>query len=317
MDASNGHVAAVRQALAAEAYEADPHEVAAAILRRLIELNLTMGDAQLARAVAHKLVGDGAGRPVGQRNGSARRQLAVATPRPSLQDLARAQLNRYAVDLRHSYERELRGTRELEERSLATVRALAAAVAERDDDTGNHIQRVHDLGMLLAHAVIPDEADDPELAYGFILHDIGKVAVPDAVLRKPAPLDDAEWELMRSHPEAGARMLDGVPFLSRAREVVLHHHERWDGSGYPHGLAGGQIPLWARVFAVVDAVDAMTSYRPYRASLPLEKALAEVADNAGSQFDPACAACFLRLDRDEVAELLQPAEKNRLETLVA
>jgi HD-GYP domain-containing protein (c-di-GMP phosphodiesterase class II) len=317
MDASNGHVTAVRQALAAEVYEVDPHAVAAAILRRLIELNLTMGDARLARAIARTLVGDDAGRPAGHGNGSTRRQLEVATARPSLQDLASAQLQRYAVDLRHSYERELQRTRELEERSLATVRALAAAVAERDDDTGNHIQRVHDLGLLLAHAVIPDEADDPELAYGFILHDIGKVAVPDAVLRKPGPLDDAEWELMRSHPEAGARMLDGVPFLSRAREVVLHHHERWDGGGYPHGLAGEQIPIWARVFAVVDAVDAMTSYRPYRAGLPLEKALAEVAHDSGSQFDPKCAASFLSLDRGEVAELLQPAEENRLETLVA
>jgi HD-GYP domain-containing protein (c-di-GMP phosphodiesterase class II) len=97
----------------------------------------------------------------------------------------------------------------------------------------------------------------------------------------------------------------------------LHHHERWDGGGYPHGLAGEQIHLWARVFAVVDTVDAMTSYRPYRAGLPLEGALAEVADNAGSQLDPSCAAIFLSLDRREVAELLQPAEENRLETLVA
>ena len=317
MDASNGHVAAVRHALAAEAYEVDPHEVAAAILRRLIELNLMMGDARLARAIARKLVGDDAGRGVGRGNGSTRRHFEVTARPPSLQDLAGVQLNRYAVDLRHSYERELQRTKELEERSLATVRALAAAVAERDDDTGNHIQRVHDLGLLLARAVIPDEADDPELAYGFILHDIGKVAVPDAILRKPGPLDDAEWELMRIHPEAGARMLDAVPFLSRAREVVLHHHERWDGSGYPHGLAGERIPLWARVFAVADAVDAMTSYRPYRAGLPLEDALAEVADNAGSQFDPSCAASFLSLDRREVADLLQPADENRLETLVA
>jgi HD-GYP domain-containing protein (c-di-GMP phosphodiesterase class II) len=180
-------------------------------------------------------------RPAGEGNESARR-LELATPRPSLHDLTSAQLQRYAVDLRHSYERELGGTRELEERSLATVRALAAAVAERDDDTGNHIQRVHDLGLLLARARIPDEADDPELAYGFILHDIGKVAVPDAVLRKPGPLDDAEWELMRSHPEAGARMLDAVPFLTRAREVVLDHHERWDGGGYPPDLQARRSP---------------------------------------------------------------------------
>ena len=130
---------------------------------------------------------------------------------PSLDDLARAQLSRYAIDLKRSYRRELKSNKELEERAVATVRALAAAVAERDDDTGNHIQRVHDLGLLLARELIPETVDDPELAFGFILHDIGKISVPDAILRKPGPLDELEWGLMRAHPEAGARVLESVP----------------------------------------------------------------------------------------------------------
>ena len=234
---------------------------------------------------------------------------------PTLDDQARAQLSRYAIDLKRSYRRELKSNRELEERAVATVRALATAVAERDDDTGNHIQRVHELGLLLARELIPETVDDPELAFGFILHDVGKISVPDAILRKPGPLDELEWGLMRAHPETGARVLESVPFLTRAREVVLHHHERWDGEGYPHNLAGEEIPFWARIFAVVDAVDSMTSNRPYRAGLPLEVALEALAEGAGSQFDPLCAEAFLALDRKTVRRLLEPASANQIELL--
>jgi HD-GYP domain-containing protein (c-di-GMP phosphodiesterase class II) len=178
-------------------------------------------------------------------------------------------------------------------------------VEAKDDYTGGHIHRVHDLGLLLAEAVVPEEAGDAQMAYGFLLHDIGKLAVPDAVLTKPGKLTAPEWELMRSHPEAGARILSPVPFLDRALDVVLHHHERWDGRGYPHRLSGDAIPLWARIFAVIDTVDAMTSTRPYRRALPLQAALDALRDGAGSQFDPACVAAFLDLDRDEIAALLQ------------
>lgn len=250
-------------------------------------------------------------------NGARRPQLKVAASPRRPEHVARAQVNRYATDLRRSYARELRRTEELEERSVAVVRALAAAVAEKDDETGNHIQRVHDLGLLVAREVIPEDAGNPELAYGFILHDIGKLAVPDVVLRKPGPLDDDEWALIKTHPEAGARILDPLPFLNRARLVVLHHHEHWDGSGYPYGLAGQEIPQWARLFAIVDAVDAMTSDRPYRPGMPLEAALEEIAEGVGSQFDPRFAASFLALDHDELTKLLQPARENRLAVLAA
>lgn len=303
----------LRQAIGAGAYELDARRVAGAALRRLIVHNLMLGDARLAEAVALQLVPDD-GSPAGASNGSSSNGNS-ANGVPSLQDLATEQLKRYAVDLRKNYEANLDRSRELEERALATVRALAAAVAERDDDTGNHIQRVHDLGLLLARSMCPEEAQNEELAYGFVLHDIGKVAVPDSVLRKPGPLDDEEWQLMRAHPEAGARMLADVPFLARAREVVLHHHERWDGSGYPEGLSGEEIPLWARMFAVVDTVDAMTSYRPYRAALPLETALEEISDQAGTQFDPRCVEGFLALDRDEVARRLEHRSENRIGAL--
>jgi PAS domain S-box-containing protein len=218
--------------------------------------------------------------------------------------LEQAQLQAYAKDIRESFGRELRRARELERSYFHTVRALAAAVEAKDDYTGAHIQRVHQIGLLLAKAVAPDEADNPQLAYGFLLHDIGKLSVPDAVLRKPGPLTDAEWMLMRRHPEAGARILDAVPFLDRAVDVVLHHHERWDGRGYPAGLQEDGIPLWARIFAVADTVDAITSNRPYRRGRPLEQAVEEIVARAGTQFDPHCAQALIDLDHGAVRSVV-------------
>jgi PAS domain S-box-containing protein len=214
--------------------------------------------------------------------------------------LEQAQLEAYAKDVRESFGRELRRARELERSYFHTVRALAAAVEAKDGYTGAHIQRVHAIGLLLARAIAPEEADNPQLAYGFLLHDIGKLSVPDAVLKKPGPLTDDEWLLMRTHPEAGARILDAVPFLDRAVDVVLHHHERWDGRGYPGGLEQDGIPLWARIFSVADTVDAITSDRPYRKGRPLEEAVREIVARAGSQFDPECATALGDLDHGAI-----------------
>jgi PAS domain S-box-containing protein len=220
--------------------------------------------------------------------------------------LEQAQLQAYAKDVRESFGRELRRARELERSYFHTVRALAAAVEAKDAYTGAHIQRVHAIGLLLARQIAPGEADDPQLAYGFLLHDIGKLSVPDAVLMKPGPLTDGEWQLMRRHPEAGARILDAIPFLDRAVDVVLHHHERWDGRGYPAGLHADGIPLWARIFAVADTVDAITSHRPYRRGRPLEQALHEVVARAGTQFDPDCARAMADLDHAAIHDVVGP-----------
>ena len=190
-----------------------------------------------------------------------------------------------------------------------TAHALATAVEAKDDTTGNHIGRVRDLGLLLARELAPREARDPQMAYGFLLHDIGKLAVPDAVLCKPGRLDDHEWTLMRRHCDEGVRILSGVPFLDRAIEVVRHHHERWDGAGYPDGLAGEEIPLWARMFAVVDTLDAITSSRPYRPRQSLDVALEEIRRCAGSQFDPRVVDALERLDRERLEALLEPARE--------
>jgi PAS domain S-box-containing protein len=230
--------------------------------------------------------------------------VAVVARDISERRLEQAQLAAYAKDVRESYGRELRRARELERSYFHTVRALAAAVDAKDGYTGAHIQRVHAIGLLLAHAIAPQEADDPQLAYGFLLHDIGKLSIPDAVLKKPGPLTDSEWTLMREHPQAGARILDAVPFLDRAVDVVLHHHERWDGRGYPDGLEEEQIPLWARIFAVADTVDAITSDRPYRRGRPLEEAVEEIVARAGSQFDPVCAHALADLDHGAVRDVV-------------
>jgi ribonuclease P protein subunit RPR2 len=224
----------------------------------------------------------------------------------SVRDRSREQLEAFARDVRASYSLELQRLSQLEESYVATVTALANAVEAKDGYTGEHIRRVHDLGLLLARSVMPDQVDDPQLAYGFLLHDVGKLSVPDAILNKPGRLDEDEWALMRRHPEEGVRILRSVPFLDSALDIVRHHHERWDGNGYPDGRLGEEIPVSARVFAIVDTVDAMTSDRPYRAGLPLAVATQELINHAGTQFDPEFVEAFAALDPREIEALLQP-----------
>lgn len=175
-----------------------------------------------------------------------------------------------------------------------TVEALAAAVELRDDETGGHARRVTRYALELTRVVDPALAREPELRYGFLLHDIGKIGVPDAILLKPGPLDAEERKRLQEHITLGEQLVSGIPFLSGvAREVIAFHHERWDGRGYVRGLRASEIPLAARIFAVADSFDAMTSDRPYRDALSVERALTEVSIMAGSQFDPTVVEAFL------------------------
>jgi len=219
------------------------------------------------------------------------------------ESLAIQQTLKYAEELRQLHEEE-RVQRARAERALSrleasyttTVRALAAALELRDDITGNHAERVTTLALLLTRQVAPELADEPELEYGFLLHDIGKIGIPDAILLKPGPLDPAESKVMQAHPLLGDRIVARVPYLGGvAREVVVSHHERWDGAGYPSGLAGDEIPLPARIFALADAFDAMTSDRPYRPAVGRAHALEEIREGAGHQFDPAIANAFVTI----------------------
>jgi ribonuclease P protein subunit RPR2 len=217
--------------------------------------------------------------------------------------LAIAQSLKYAEGLRELYAAE-RAQRRITEDALTkleasyrtTVRALAAALELRDDQTGAHAERVTELALRLAARVAPELATDPELEFGFLLHDLGKIGVPDAVVLKPGPLDPDELELMRRHVDLGEKIVARIPYLGGlARQVIAAHHERWDGKGYPRGLAGEDIPLPARIFAVVDSFDAMTNDRPYRQALPVEEAVAEIRSGAGTQFDPEVVRAFVSL----------------------
>jgi ribonuclease P protein subunit RPR2 len=213
------------------------------------------------------------------------------------------QLERYAADLRETFKEERRHAQELHDSYMATVRALSNAVEARDAYTGKHAERVAAYGLEIARATGWPLASDPQIEFGFLLHDIGKVAVPDAILYKPEPLSPEERSLMQRHAAIGSEILRDIDFLGAAKDVVRSHHERWDGTGYPDGLAGEQIPYAARVFAVADTLDALTSARPYRPALELPRAREIVARAAGTQFDPDVVAAFSRVP-DAVFERL-------------
>ena len=213
---------------------------------------------------------------------------------------ARAQLVRCAEDIRELYRRERRASRELElalgelyRSSMATMDTLAHLVEAKDAGTGRHLDRTSRHALALARLIDPELAHRPQLVHGFRLHDIGKVGIPEAILTKPGPLRESEWARMRTHPVVGADIVAPIRFLGDAVDVIRFHHERFDGSGYPDGLSGEEIPLSARIFAVADAFDAMTSDRPYRAAMPAARALEEIARCSGSHFDPRVVEPFL------------------------
>lgn len=178
---------------------------------------------------------------------------------------------------------------------LQTVLMLANTIEARDRNTRGHVERVQRYAMDLARALNWDEEALAVLEYGALLHDMGKLLVPRAILNKPARLSSAEWEVLRRHPLEGAQMLAGVDHLRGALPYVLHHHEQWNGTGYPHGLAGDAISMEGRLLAVVDAFDAMTSDRPYRPARSAAEACEEIRRQAGIQFDPAVAEAFVGL----------------------
>jgi putative two-component system response regulator len=194
----------------------------------------------------------------------------------------------YARDLRHLLELE-RGQRSLlQESYLETVTALATALESKDTPTHAHSHRVERYAVELMQAIDATRlAADPAIRYGFLLHDVGKIGIPDGILQKPGPLTRAERRRMQTHTVLGEQMLSGVAFLQgEGLRIVRSHHERWDGRGYPDAIAGGDVPLGARVFAVADALDAMTSDRPYRRALRWSAARDEILAQTGKQFDP-------------------------------
>ena len=208
------------------------------------------------------------------------------------------QLLLYARDLRHLLEIE-RGQRHLLESAYhETVAALATALESKDTGTRAHSQRVMRYATQLTKAIRPDLVDDQSTEYGFLLHDVGKIGIPDEILLKPGPLTEAERRRMMTHTVLGEQMLGGVAFLrGEGLRVVRSHHERWDGTGYPDGMAGTEIPLGARIFAVADSLDAMTSDRPYRKAITWAAATREIVAESKKQFDPTVVKAFVANDR--------------------
>ena len=204
----------------------------------------------------------------------------------------------YARDLRHLLEVERAQRVLLQDSYLETVTSLASALESRDTRTGAHSQRVRRYATALLEALQPNALElDPGVEYGFLLHDIGKIAIPDVIMLKPGALTRAERKRMQTHTVIGEQMLRGVAVLQgEGLRVVRSHHERWDGKGYPDGLARDELPLAARVFAVADTLDAMTSDRPYRRALRWDSAHDEILAQRGKQFDPDVVDAFVECE---------------------
>ncbi|HEV3474868.1 MAG TPA: HD-GYP domain-containing protein [Actinomycetota bacterium] len=208
----------------------------------------------------------------------------------------------FARDARTRYVRERDRAHELE-RALAdlndayfsTIETLAFLIEAKDAGTRRHLDRTRDLALELTQRIEPELMDQSEIGHAFLLHDIGKIGIPDRILTKPGTLTDSEWAVMRTHPLIGAQVVRPIRILGEAEDVVRFHHERFDGDGYPSGLRGEEIPLAARIFSVVDAYDAMTNDRPYRAACSPEAALDELIRCSGTQFDPEVVDEFLVL----------------------
>ena len=199
----------------------------------------------------------------------------------------------------------------LEDTYRTTLKALAAALETRDADTHGHSERVVHFSLRLGREMGLSRDQMRALEFGALLHDIGKIGVPDAILRKPAPLTEDEWKVMRRHPLLGEKILRGIGFLEGAASVVAEHHERWDGTGYPRGLRENAIDIKARIFAVADAFDAVISNRVYRNGKSYEVARAELKAYAGRQFDPEVVAAFERIPPEEWERLKSKDEGER------
>ena len=188
---------------------------------------------------------------------------------------------------------------EIEAAYNTTLQALVAALDAREHETSDHSLRVVRFSEAIAQRMGMTESEMLEISRGALLHDIGKIGVPDSILLKPGPLDPTEWEEMRNHPKIGFNILKKIDFLKGPSEIVLSHHERFDGNGYPNKLAKDAIPIGARIFAVADTLDAITSDRPYRKARSFETAQTEIKRCSGTQFDPEIVRVFLSIGEEE------------------
>jgi len=203
------------------------------------------------------------------------------------------------------FDRQRSHLRELANANEETLLGLVSALDLREHNTAMHSQRVRAYTALIAGRFGVDEKTRREMEFGALLHDVGKLGVPDHILLKADELTDDEWLEIRKHPEAGYRIVKDIGFLGNAAEIILAHHERYDGTGYPRGLRGDEIPVGARLFAVADTYDALTSQRPYRSPVFHEEAVAEIQGQKGLQFDPAVVAAFMTVPAEELWQIAE------------
>ncbi len=183
----------------------------------------------------------------------------------------------------------------LEEALDEGILMLAKAAEEKDEATGNHVYRIHDMTLELCEALKIEERKAKEISFFSMIHDVGKIHIPDAILNKPGKLDDTEWKIMKTHTTAGEKILGVKPFYLVARQIARSHHENWDGTGYPDGLKKEEIPLPARIVALVDVFDALTHDRPYKNAWSVDRALNEMRELSGIKFDPEIFKVFYEL----------------------
>ncbi|NPA06388.1 MAG: HD domain-containing protein [Chloroflexi bacterium] len=217
-----------------------------------------------------------------------------------------------ALDNAHLLNELRKALKEVSEAYDRTIEGWVQMLDMRDEETEGHTQRVARMAVALAKEMNFSDEELQHVRRGALLHDIGKISIPDRILRKPGPLTAEEWEIMRQHPERAYEILSSIEYLRPALDIPYAHHERWDGSGYPRGLKGKEIPLPARLFAVVDVYDALTSDRPYRKAWPQEKALKFIESKAGKWFDPDVVRVFLKLVREKKHPAFQPASSGAL-----
>ena len=216
-------------------------------------------------------------------------QTAIALER----SLLLVESQRQAVEIKAAYDM-------LESTYDQTLAALMSALDARDRETEGHSLRVSHLAAKLGKALNFSHEQLKVLERGSLLHDIGKIGIRDTILHKPGPLSEAEWEKMRRHPIYAYEMLSPISYLHRALEIPYYHHERWDGSGYPHALKGEDIPLVARLFAIVDVWDALSTDRPYRKKMPRSEVISYISENSGKLFDPTLVKVFLSVIEKEI-----------------
>ncbi|NOH04268.1 MAG: HD-GYP domain-containing protein [Chloroflexi bacterium] len=220
-------------------------------------------------------------------------QAAIALER----SLLLVESRRQAVEIKAAYDM-------LEKAYDHTLASLISALDARDQETEGHSMRVSSLAVKLGETLGFSNEQLKVLERGSILHDIGKIGISDSILHKPGPLSDDEWRIMRTHPDIGAKIVEGIPFLQDTIPIIRHHQERWDGTGYPSRLRGEEIPLLARLFAVVDAFDALTSNRPYRQKISAAEALRYLREEAGILFDPQIVSAFEKMANENQSVLL-------------